>query len=273
MANRGRWRRLDGKVLYSGGPHGRIHLAVDRAIRPDGVTVAYPHVTAPDSVRVVAVHRGLVPMVTQHHYLHDTEITDLPGGLVDEGESPVAAARRELAEETGLRAARLYPLGTVASARATSTETAHLFLAHDCTVGQADLDDGEAVETRWSTWNALADTDLMEQRHVLVPPLADGPSQAAVQQVGATMRAVGGPLPAPGAGLLTAAWAAFTVAALRDPIADEGLILVWLDLAIGRFTEGAEILNDLLAARQQPQGEQAWAVAAERLQALAARPD
>ncbi|MEC4019686.1 NUDIX hydrolase [Streptomyces sp. H27-D2] len=38
-------------------------------------------------------------------YLHHTTITDLPAGLVDVGEMPVDAVCRELAEETGLRAA------------------------------------------------------------------------------------------------------------------------------------------------------------------------
>lgn len=44
----GRWIKQDSRVLFTGGPDDRIHLTVDHAVRPDGVTVAYPHVDAPD---------------------------------------------------------------------------------------------------------------------------------------------------------------------------------------------------------------------------------
>ena len=204
--------------------------------------------------------------MTQYHYLHRTEITDLPGGLVDEEESPEDAARRELAEETGLHATWLHPLGTVASARATSTETAHLFLAHGCTPGLGNPDPGEELETRWSTWNALADTNLMEQP---VTKLADGPSRAAVQHAESVLRSIGGLLPGPAADLPAAAWLAFAAIGVRDPIADGQLILAWLDLALGRYAEGAAVLDDLQAALVRGDGEEAWTSAAWRLRDLA----
>ncbi|MEU9167688.1 hypothetical protein AB0D34_07815 [Streptomyces sp. NPDC048420] len=48
MNSDGRWTKQDSQVLFTGGPDDRIHLTVDHAVRPDGVTVAYPHVDAPD---------------------------------------------------------------------------------------------------------------------------------------------------------------------------------------------------------------------------------
>lgn len=269
MESDGRWRRLGSRVLFAGGPQGRIRLTVDEAVRPDGETVAYPYVAAPDSVRVLAVRRGRVAAVTQYHYLHQREITDLPGGLVDEGELPVDAARRELAEETGLKAAWLHRLGTVATARATSTETCHLFLAHQCAEGDASLDAGEVLRTHWEAWPDVAESGFATPPSSGAASLADAASLAAVQWAGARLRGVGGELPARDADVMKAAWAAYTVAAMRDPVADDGLSLVWLDLAIGRYAQGAAVLDELLKALQDTVGhEGAWARAADRFLAL-----
>ncbi|MBL8833231.1 MAG: NUDIX hydrolase [Rhodospirillales bacterium] len=56
---------------------------------------------------------------------------EVPKGFIDEGEDPAAAARRELAEETGL-AGDLVPLGEAFSEPAVLATSAALFLARDC---------------------------------------------------------------------------------------------------------------------------------------------
>ncbi|MGW2720424.1 NUDIX domain-containing protein [Streptomyces sp. NPDC001492] len=269
MNSDGRWHKRASRILFAGGPNNRIRLAVDEAVRPDGTTVSYPHVVAPDSVRVLAVRRGQVAVVSQQHYLHDAEITDLPGGMVEEAEKPVDAARRELAEETGIEAGWLYPLATVVTARAVTTEKAHLFLAHGCTQGPASLDAGEALRTQWRSWHELEQTDVMALLSGTPTVIADAASLAAIQRTAVLLRAVGGALPLADDDLPRAAWAAYTALTGLDPFADHRLGMVWLDLALGRTAQGQAILTALETAWGTEEFTAAWDLAAAQLAALA----
>lgn len=265
MSSDGRWHRHDSRILFTGGPQGRIRLTVDQAVRPDGSLVEYPHVVGPDSVRVLAVRRGQVALVSQHHYLHGT-ITDLPGGLVDKHEQPADAAGRELAEETGFQAAWFYPLGAVATARAVNTERVHLFLAHGCLPGSGSPDPGESIQRQWRSWHDLIYADAITLQGAVLPTLADAASLAATHRVATLMQSVGGALPSPDADLPRAAWAAYTVASAGGAhFADDRVTLVWLDLAVGRFAEGQAVLAELEAAYNGLDAEAAWAQAAQRL--------
>ncbi|HKH75842.1 MAG TPA: NUDIX hydrolase, partial [Rubrobacteraceae bacterium] len=53
----------------------------------------------------------------------------LPAGLVEEGEEPEKAARRELSEETGYAGGEWEPLGALASSPSLKDNWAYLFLA------------------------------------------------------------------------------------------------------------------------------------------------
>ncbi len=65
-----------------------------------------------DYVAVLAYTRsGLIPLVRQYRPAVERDTWELPAGLVERGESPEAACRRELQEETGLLADTVVPLG------------------------------------------------------------------------------------------------------------------------------------------------------------------
>ena len=83
-------------------------------------------------VNVVPVTRdGHVVMVRQYrHGSHDVTL-EIPGGIVDPGESPAAAALRELVEETGYQAKRVRPLGSLNPNPALFGNRVHTFLAED----------------------------------------------------------------------------------------------------------------------------------------------
>ena len=70
----------------------------------DGFEIA----DTPDAVAIVALDADeRVVLVRQHRRAIGTDLLELPAGLVDDGEEPLAAAQRELREETGLHGGQL----------------------------------------------------------------------------------------------------------------------------------------------------------------------
>ena len=90
-------------------------------------------ITNPGSAFVVPYfENGDTMLVRQWRHAWDTSSWEVPAGTTDPGEDPLECARRELAEETGLVAARYRSLGVVRGA-AILTGPAHLYLAEELT--------------------------------------------------------------------------------------------------------------------------------------------
>ena len=118
-----------------------------------GKTASICLLSAPDWVTVVPVLRDprgedCFLMVRQYRHGADLITTEFPAGLVEPGEDPLDAARRELREETGYRAERLTFLGRVAPNPAFMDNWCSTFLAEDLVlVGSATPDELEELST------------------------------------------------------------------------------------------------------------------------------
>jgi ADP-ribose pyrophosphatase len=97
---------------------------------------------------VVAVtDAGELVLIWQHRFGTDALSLEIPGGVVDPGESPMDGARRELREETGYEAPSLAPLIDVDPNPALQDNVCHTFLARGAhLVGKTSFDDNEECE-------------------------------------------------------------------------------------------------------------------------------
>lgn len=87
-------------------------------------------IEAPDWVNIVALtaHDEVV-LIKQYRHGIRSETIEIPGGVIDPGESPIQAARRELLEETGYRSDNWVQIGKVVPNPAIQNNRCYTFLA------------------------------------------------------------------------------------------------------------------------------------------------
>jgi 8-oxo-dGTP pyrophosphatase MutT (NUDIX family) len=147
LADGAGWERLDSERLLET-PY--FALRSDRLRLPGGaVKDPYYVVERPDAAIIFPLtQEGDVVLVRQYRPPLERMELGLPAGLVEEGEKPEAAARRELLEETGYSGGEWEPLGSVASSPSLKDNWAYLFLARGVEeTAPPDPDEHELVET------------------------------------------------------------------------------------------------------------------------------
>lgn len=117
------------------------------SVSPDGKEGHYVVTDAPDWVIVVPETDGKFLMVRQWRHAHNGLSTEFPGGVINSGEEPVVAARREMEEETGYRAGKLTYLGCANPNPALMKNRVHFVAAEDLQkIGGQNLDEDEYVD-------------------------------------------------------------------------------------------------------------------------------
>jgi len=137
--------RIASRIIYEGKI---VNLRVDQVRLPNGREASREVVEHAPAVAVVALDRDQnVLLVRQYRYPVQKEVLEIPAGLVEAGEEPLAAAQRELAEETGRRARHWQLLFSIYSSPGFTDEQLHLFLAQDLEpAGGQHLDEDEFIK-------------------------------------------------------------------------------------------------------------------------------
>ena len=107
-------------------------------------------VLTPDWVNVVAITPDAqVVMVEQYRHGISSVTLELPGGLIEAGESPVEAGLRELREETGFVGVDPQPLGSAHPNPAYFSNQCHFVVVQDAVqIGALQQDSGEDIALR-----------------------------------------------------------------------------------------------------------------------------
>ncbi|MFZ0627375.1 MAG: NUDIX hydrolase [Acidimicrobiia bacterium] len=141
--------QLSSQRLYQGKV---IDLALDHVLLPNGnetdleiirhrgAAVALPIVGDGELAEAL--------LVRQYRYAANGWLLEVPGGKLDDDESPEDCARRELIEEIGYHAGNLEPMGSILTTPGFTDERIWLFLATDLeqAPGGAALEDNEVLE-------------------------------------------------------------------------------------------------------------------------------
>jgi ADP-ribose pyrophosphatase len=112
---------------------------------------------AGSAVMMAVDERKRILLVRQYRLPAEKYLWELPAGKLDPGETPLQAARRELAEETGYKARKWTKLASFFVSPGYVAERMTVYLATELTSGQATPMDDERIETRWFTSKEIAE--------------------------------------------------------------------------------------------------------------------
>lgn len=127
-----------------------FRVTEDKAVDPKtGFEISRSVVRHNGSAVILAVHKKNILLVRQYRLPAEKSLWELPAGKVDEGETPMAAAKRELAEETGYTAENWSLLASFYASPGFVNERMHVYLATDLIKGKATPMDDERIEMAW----------------------------------------------------------------------------------------------------------------------------
>jgi ADP-ribose pyrophosphatase len=153
-------RTISSKVVFRGLI---FNVVSDVVEEPGGVRAQREIIRHPGSIVVLALdddeaeaeagHSSRRPprllLERQYRYAAGQRLWELPAGRIDPGESRLAAAKRELVEETGFTARKWQPALSFYASPGFLDEVMHVFLARGLEKGKAQPEEDERIQVRF----------------------------------------------------------------------------------------------------------------------------
>jgi ADP-ribose pyrophosphatase len=151
-------RPLTEDVMWTGRIFNVNRLRVEL---PDGRQALRDVVRHPGAVAVVALtDDGRICLVRQYRTSLARVTVEIPAGKLDPGEDPLACARRELKEETGMEASQMAFLTTIATSDGFTDELIHIYMATGLSFASSAPDDDEFINVDLVPLSELIDAVL-----------------------------------------------------------------------------------------------------------------
>ncbi len=110
------------------------------------VTTTMEYIEHPGATAIIPIlGKRRVLLLKQYRHALKDHIWEIPAGTMDDGESALNCAKRELVEETGYAAEHWQNLGVITPVPGYSDERIHIFLATQLTPAAQNLDQDEII--------------------------------------------------------------------------------------------------------------------------------
>lgn len=118
-------------------------------VSKDGKKVTYQIIEKFNTTLIVPItNDGKFILIREYFYAIDEYLLTFPKGRIDEGHDELSTANKELQEETGFKAGRLYKLGVLTMSPGYSTQRTHIFLARDLKESKLKGDELGEIEVK-----------------------------------------------------------------------------------------------------------------------------
>lgn len=133
-------KKLSSKLIYGGKI---LSLYVDDVELPDGSKSEREYIKHSGGAAALFIQDGKVALVKQYRYAYGKAIYEIPAGKLNEGESALYAAVRELEEETGYRAKEAEHYADIYPTPGYTNEIVSVYLIKQAEYVGAKPDEGE----------------------------------------------------------------------------------------------------------------------------------